>query len=118
MQMKRTKLMMWLILLTLMVVPARQAGAQSGWQGGWPANYGGVMLQGFYWDSYHETTWEQLTAQADELSKYFSLIWVPNSGKTSSYYWNSQSTSMGYDPCFWLDHTSCWGTEERSSCAP
>lgn len=113
MQMKRTKLMMWLILLTLMVVPARQAGAQSGWQGGWPANYGGVMLQGFYWDSYQETNWEQLTAQADELSKYFSLIWIPNSGKTSSYYWNSQSTSMGYDPCFWLDHTSCWGTEEQ-----
>ena len=76
MQMKRTKLMMWLILLILMVVPARQAGAQSDWQGGWPANYGGVMLQGFYWDSYQETNWEQLTAQADELSKYFSLIWI------------------------------------------
>ena len=22
---------------------------------GWPANYGGVMLQGFFWDSYKET---------------------------------------------------------------
>ena len=24
---------------------------------GWPANYGGVMLQGFYWDSQKETNW-------------------------------------------------------------
>ncbi|MBR4364879.1 MAG: alpha-amylase, partial [Prevotella sp.] len=45
----------------------------------WPANYGGVMLQGFYWDSYEDTKWTNLTAQADELSKYFDLIWVPNS---------------------------------------
>ncbi len=80
---------------------------------GWPANYGGVMLQGFYWDSYSETKWEDLTNQADELSKYFKLIWVPNSGKTSSYYHNTNSTSMGYDPCFWLDHNSCWGTEAQ-----
>ena len=80
---------------------------------GWPANYGGVMLQGFYWDSYSETKWVDLTNQADELSKYFSLIWVPNSGKTASYYWDPNSTSMGYDPCFWLDHNSCWGTQEE-----
>ena len=33
----------------------------------WPANYDGVMLQGFYWNSYEETQWTKLTAQADEL---------------------------------------------------
>ena len=80
---------------------------------GWPANYKGVMLQGFYWDSYKETTWKQLTEQADELSAYFDLIWVPNSGTTSSYYFDSTTTSMGYDPCFWLKHNSCFGTEEE-----
>ena len=48
---------------------------------GWPANYGGVMLQGFYWDSYDDTRWSTLTSQADELSQYFDLIWVPNSGQ-------------------------------------
>ena len=77
---------------------------------GWPANYEGVMLQGFYWDSYTDSKWTQLTAQANELSQYFSLIWIPNSGKTSDYYHNQRQT-MGYDPCFWLDHNSCWGTE-------
>ena len=76
---------------------------------GWPEQYDGVMLQGFYWDSYADSKWAQLTAQADELSQYFQLIWVPNSGKTSDYY-HSQRQTMGYDPCFWLDHTSCWGT--------
>lgn len=24
---------------------------------GWAANYEGVMLQGFYWDSYDDTKW-------------------------------------------------------------
>lgn len=77
---------------------------------GWPANYDGVMLQGFYWDSYSDSKWAQLTAQANELSQYFSLIWVPNSGKTSDYY-HSKRQTMGYDPCFWLDHNTCWGTQ-------
>ena len=28
---------------------------------GWPAHYDGVMLQGFYWDSYDVSTWSKLT---------------------------------------------------------
>ena len=35
----------------------------------WPANYGGVMLQGFYWDSFDDTKWTNLTSKVDELSK-------------------------------------------------
>ena len=77
---------------------------------GWPANYDGVMLQGFYWDSYSDTQWTNLTSQADELSKYFKLIWVPQSGCTSTWYYNKGNT-MGYDPCFWLNQNSCFGTE-------
>ena len=79
---------------------------------GWPEKYDGVMLQGFYWDSYSDTKWTNLESQADELSQYFNLIWVPNSGKTDAYY-SSKSNTMGYDPCFWLDHESCWGTEDQ-----
>ena len=77
---------------------------------GWPENYSGVMLQGFYWDGYDDAKWTNLESQADELSQYFKLIWVPNSGKTSDYYHTSRKT-MGYDPCFWLDHSSAFGTE-------
>ena len=77
---------------------------------GWPENYGGVMLQGFYWDSYADSKWTVIEQQADELSQYFDLIWIPNSGKTSDYY-HSKRNTMGYDPCFWLDHNSCFGTE-------
>lgn len=77
---------------------------------GWPEAYDGVMLQGFYWDSYGDSQWYQLTEQADELSQYFSLIWVPNSGSTSTYSITGGQT-MGYDPCFWLNHNSCWGSE-------
>ena len=46
----------------------------TGFSQGWPANYGGVMLQGFYWGSYNETKWEQLTSQADDLAALFDLI--------------------------------------------
>lgn len=74
---------------------------------GWPANYGGVMLQGFYWDSYSDTKWTNLTSQADELSKYFNLIWVPQSG------WCKSTTDMGYYPRYWFDQRSAFGTEQE-----
>ena len=48
---------------------------------GWKANYGGVMLQGFYWDSYQDTKWTNLEAQAKELSDYFDLVWLPQSAQ-------------------------------------
>ena len=73
---------------------------------GWPADYEGVMLQGFYWDSYTDTKWTNLEAQADELSKYFKLIWIPNSGHCGS------SNNMGYMPQYWFtNHNSSFGTE-------
>jgi alpha-amylase len=72
---------------------------------GWPANYEGVMLQGFYWDSYTDTKWTNLESQADELAENFSLIWVPNSAKSASGY-------MGYDPVYWFtNHNTRFGTE-------
>lgn len=74
---------------------------------GWPANYDGVMLQGFYWDSYSDTQWTNLTSQADELSKYFNLIWVPQSG------WCNSTTDMGYYPRYWFDQRSAFGTEQE-----
>lgn len=75
---------------------------------GWPAKYEGVMLQGFYWDSYNDTKWTNLEAQADELSKYFKLIWIPNSAKAAS------NPGMGYDPVYWFtNHNSAFGTESQ-----
>ena len=75
---------------------------------GWPANYGGVMLQGFYWNSYSDTKWTNLESQADELAKYFDLVWIPNSAKASA------STSMGYDDLYWFtNYTSTFGTESE-----
>lgn len=73
---------------------------------GWPANYEGVMLQGFYWDSWNVTGWSKLEAKADELSESFKLIWVPNSAKPAS------NPGNGYDPVYWFtNHNTCWGTE-------
>ena len=68
---------------------------------GWPSQYGGVMLQGFYWDSYTDTNWSNLESQADEMSQYFDLIWVPNSA-----YANATSNNMGYHPVYWFNHRS------------
>lgn len=74
---------------------------------GWPADYGGVMLQGFYWDSYKDSKWTNLTEQADELSKYFDLIWVPQSG------WCGSTTSMGYNDIYWYKQRSAFGSEDE-----
>ncbi len=73
---------------------------------GWADNYGGVMLQGFSWDSFDDTQWTNLTSQADELSKYFSLIWVPQSGDCHTSYNN-----MGYMPVYYFKQNSSFGTE-------
>lgn len=74
---------------------------------GWPANYGGVMLQGFYWDSQKETSWTNLTAQVDTLAKYFNLIWVPQSG------WCNGENQMGYADIWWFDQHSGFGTADE-----
>lgn len=88
-------------LLTNMLLAACAAIAAQGW----PADYKGVMLQGFYWDSYSDTKWTALEAQADDLSQYFDLIWVPQSG------WTGSTTSMGYNDIYWYDQRSAFGTE-------
>ena len=77
---------------------------------GWPAMYGGVMLQGFYWDSFKATKWANLTDQAQELGQYFDVVWVPNSGSVDV---NGVGESMGYMPVYWLKHNSCFGTESQ-----
>ena len=74
---------------------------------GWPANYNGVMLQGFYWDSFSDSKWKNIEAQADELSQYFDLIWIPQSGKAQN------SPSMGYDVLYYWNQNSSFGTEEQ-----
>jgi alpha-amylase len=72
---------------------------------GWPENYGGVMLQGFYWDSFKDTRWAVLEQQANDLAASFDLIWIPQSG-------NCGSQSMGYDDLWWFnDYNSSFGNE-------
>ena len=75
---------------------------------GWPEKYNGVMIQGFYWDSYQDTQWNDLESQADELAEYFNLIWIPQSG-----YCNTLTSNMGYCDIWWLDHKSAFGTEAQ-----
>ncbi len=73
---------------------------------GWPDNYSGVMLQGFYWDSFSDSKWTRLEAQADELSQAFSLIWIPQSGYCGG-------KSMGYDDLYWFtNYNSSFGTKQ------
>lgn len=72
---------------------------------GWPSEYEGVMLQGFYWDSFTQTRWTKLEAQAKQLSECFDLVWVPNSGYCATH------NNMGYLPLRFWDQNSSFGTE-------
>lgn len=92
------------ILLTLAVTLLPMLAAAQGW----PANYGGVLLQGFYWDSYEETNWNTLTNNAEELADLFDLIWIPNSGRVDA---TGTARQMGYTPMYWFNHNTCFGTE-------
>ena len=74
---------------------------------GWPAAYGGVMLQAFYWDSYDDSQWTVLEAQADQLSGTFDLVWLPQSA-------NCGGQSMGYDDLYWFsNYNSSFGNEQQ-----
>ena len=74
---------------------------------GWPANYSGVMLQGFYWDSFSDSKWTNLEAQAPELGQYFNLVWIPQSA-------NCGGKSMGYDDLYWFsNYESSFGNENE-----
>ena len=75
---------------------------------GWPANYDGVMLQGFYWNSYRASKWSNLEAQADDLAPYFNLVWIPQSANCGS------GNSMGYDDLYWFsNYNSSFGNEKE-----
>lgn len=92
-----------LLLHFIFVLCCLTANAQ-----GWPSNYKGVMLQGFSWDSFIDTQWSNLEQQAEELSPYFTLIWVPQSGNCNTTY-----NSMGYMPVYYFNQNSSFGTEAQ-----
>lgn len=65
-----------------------------------------VMLQGFYWDSNQEkyygcTRWWNLQQEAEEISSYFDLIWLPPSALSSG--------GVGYHPKQYSNQNSDWG---------
>ena len=74
---------------------------------GWPENYSGVMLQGFYWDGYVDAQWSYLEKQSDNLATTFDLVWIPQSA-------NCGGQSMGYDDLYWfLNYNSSFGTADE-----
>lgn len=92
-----------LIAVALITLCSQSVGAQ-----GWPENYGGVMLQGFYWDSFSQSKWTKLESQADDLAATFSLIWIPQSGKCLE-----SNKVMGYTPYYYFNQNSSFGTEQE-----
>lgn len=93
------------IFVCLAIFVSLQGRAQ-----GWPAQYDGVMLQGFYWDSYTDSRWTNLASQVKDLAPYFNLVWIPQSGNTSPT--GESNTSMGYDDLWWFNnYNSTFGSE-------
>ena len=73
---------------------------------GWPANYSGVMMQGFSWDSYDYSQWTVLEKQADDMKGFIDLVWLPQSGKCIE-----TTQVMGYKPYYYFNQNSSFGTE-------
>lgn len=83
-----------------------------------PANNPGVMLQGFYYDSYNAsnakkangesygtTKWTDLTSQAQEIAETFDMIWLPPSARSEG--------GTGYHPKQWSNQNGDWGTKAQ-----
>lgn len=78
---------------------------------GVPSEYEGVMLQGFYWDSYttanrkySDTKWATLDATyADLIGQDFDLIWLPPSG---------YGGGVGYYTKTYSNQGSAWGSKQ------
>lgn len=73
---------------------------------GVPAEYEGVMLQAFYWDSYRvskysNTKWNTLQNQVDAIGNTFDLIWLPPSGNGGG---------VGYYTKTYSNQSSDWGS--------
>ena len=78
-----------------------------------PSQCEDVMMQGFYWNSYHvdtadypttiygDTRWKTLYKQASEIGAYFDLIWLPPSAYASG---------VGYHPKQYSNQNSDWGS--------
>ncbi len=84
------------------------------WARAVPTECEDVMMQGFYWDSYHvdkesapatviygDTKWETLYKQSGEIGAYFDLIWLPPSAFSSG--------GVGYLPKQYSKQNSDWG---------
>ena len=76
---------------------------------GVPAEYEGVMLQAFYWESQQKTTFSRtkyidLLPMAEEIGKTFDVVWMPPSGKGGGVgYYTKQYSNLDSD----------WGTKEK-----
>lgn len=82
-----------------------------------PAQYPGVMLQGFYWNSnqtqsatasiFGRTKWIDYknNGQAVEIGKWFDLVWLPPSSKSSG--------GLGYHPRQYSSQDSDLGTKSN-----
>lgn len=91
------------VVAAVLVLLSLQGAAQ-----GWPSAYGGVMLQGFYWDSFGDTNWAKLESQAEDMSGYIDLLWIPNAGNCGS------GNQMGYAPQYWFsNYSSSFGTKAQ-----
>ncbi len=99
---------------------------------GWPSNYGGVVLQGFFWDSFRQadghagqtmatmygagwgendewylpvTTWAELLNQKDNIAPYIDLLWLPQSGATVC---SDQSVFVTEGEAWRAGHNGSW----------
>ena len=117
---------------TLLLFVAALLAPLSLFSQGWPADYGGVMLQGFFWDSFRPaegmnnqtmatmygagwgeddqwyvpvTNWVELLNQKDNIAPFIDLLWLPQSGATVC----SDQTVFTTEPEAWrAGHNGTW----------
>ena len=99
------KLVMLLSLIVIAPVYALASGGDLAYNG---SDLGtDLMLQGFHWDSANQKgNWYGILDQmSSEISKYFSVVWMPPPNNTPSF------AKQGYLPTDWYDLNNYYGTK-------
>jgi alpha-amylase len=93
------------LLICLLITPFSFIQSQA------PSQSTDVILEAFSWNSYTSSQWTNIQNQSDEIGNYFSIVWLPPSGKHGGVDYNQQE--MGYLPIYYFNQHSSFGTQAQ-----
>ncbi len=99
------RLVIFMLLIVVLPIRVLASGGDLAYNGNDQGT--DIMLQGFHWDSANQQgKWYGILGQmSEEISKYFSVVWMPPPNNTPSF------AKQGYMPTEWYDLNNYYGNQ-------